>query len=46
MGGNEISRYYEDLNPAKLDTLMAKFAEIDDQSGVPTKQPKKSQTPA
>lgn len=41
MGGNEISKYYEGLRPAQLDALMAKFAEIDDQGGVPTKQAKR-----
>jgi hypothetical protein len=45
MGGDEISRYYEGLRQASLDALMAKFAEIDESQGHPTKQPKK-QAPA
>jgi len=41
MGGDDISKYYEGLRPAQLDALMAKFGEIDDASGAPTKQAKK-----
>jgi len=37
MGADEISKYYEGLRQAQLDALMAKFAEIDDNQGVPTK---------
>ena len=45
MGGDEISKFYEGLRQATIDTLMTKFAEIDDNSGVPTKQPKKPSAP-
>lgn len=41
MGGDEISRYTEGLRQASLDTLFAKFQEIDENQGKPTKQPKK-----
>jgi hypothetical protein len=30
MGGDEISRYTDGLRQASLDSLMAKFAEIDE----------------
>ena len=30
LGGDEISRYTDGLRQASLDSLMAKFAEIDD----------------
>ena len=41
MGGDEISKYYDGLGPAQLKTLQQKFAEVDEQSGAPTKQKKK-----
>jgi len=41
MGGDDLSKHYEGLRQASLDALMAKFAEIDDNAGIPTKQPKK-----
>lgn len=41
MGGDEISRYTEGLRQASQDTLLAKFQEIDENQGKPTKQPKK-----
>lgn len=41
MGGDEISKYYEGLRQASLDTLLTKFQEIDENQGKPTKQPKK-----
>lgn len=37
MGPDELGPYYDGLRQAQLDALMAKFAEIDDQNGVPTK---------
>jgi len=37
MGGDEISKHYEGLRQASLDALMAKFAEIDEGQGRPTK---------
>ena len=46
MGGDEISKYYEGLRQATIDTLMTKFADIDENGGgVPTKQPRKAQVP-
>jgi len=45
MGGDEISKYYEGMRQAQLDTLMAKFAEIDEQGGVPIKQKKQAPKP-
>ena len=41
MGGDEISRYTDGLRQASQDTLSAKFQEIDENQGKPTKQPKK-----
>lgn len=41
MGGEALSQFYEGLRQAQLDQLIAKFAEIDDSRGMPTKQPKK-----
>ena len=42
LGGDELSKYYKDLRQASLDALMAKFTEIDEDKGLPTKQPKKA----
>lgn len=45
MGPDELAPYYDGLRKAQLDALMAKFAEIDESNGVPTKQPKKDPPP-
>ena len=45
MGGDEMSRYYEGLRQAQLDTLMQRFQEIDENQGRPVKQAKKAPEP-
>lgn len=42
LGGDELSKYYTGLRQASLDALMNKFTEIDEDKGLPTKQPKKA----
>lgn len=42
LGGDELSKHYAGLRQATLDALMAKFTEIDENNGLPTKQPKKA----
>ena len=42
LGGDELSKHYAGLRQATLDALMAKFTEIDENIGLPTKQPKKA----
>ena len=41
MGPDELAPYYDGLRPAQLDALMAKFGEIEETNGMPTKQPKR-----